>query len=353
MSTTKYIVNNSTDQTINGNIGIGTTPSVALDVVGDIHMNGNEVQTVKYKTFTALLTQSGVDDTLNFGSDNPLPFVIGTTYEIAQNDDNGDFTNIGAPNNSVGTYFVATGTTPSSWGTTPSAGAVNVNYNAGAPVVKVLENTIGDLWFEYEDVGIYSVKSNELFIENKTWYTPVITLGMGGTDHRGIMYNGGGPYSNPGATQSLYYIRLFDPGNANALMFTGFFYVDNITNIIQTFYDSTNPTVNIKSTGGNGGPTFLYNPGWLCFDGGGVNITSFPYLYGATTGDYNLYGNVSSSTGNNVDGYGNVTYEFRTYDNNTISIATSIDKDNYANDLLNNTPIEIRVYNYTINNFEV
>jgi hypothetical protein len=95
-------------------------------------------------------------------------------------------------------------------------------------------------------------------------------------------------------------------------MFDGFFYVDDSTNIVQTFYDLTNPTVNIRSTGGNGGATYLYTPGWLCFDGGGCNVTSFPYLYGVSTGDYNLYGNVNSSTGNNVDGYGNVTYAFST-----------------------------------------
>jgi hypothetical protein len=54
----------------------------------------------------------------------------------------------------------------------------------------------------------------------------------------------------------------------------------------------------------------LYEPGWLCFDGDGCNITSFPYLYGVTTGDYNLFGNTGSSTGNGVDALNNVTYEF-------------------------------------------
>lgn len=84
-----------------------------------------------------------------------------------------------------------------------------------------------------------------------------------------------------------------------------------MTHIVQTFYDSSNPTVDIRSTGNNGGPTYLYYQGWLCFDGGGCNITSFPYLYGATQGDYNLYGSIASSTGNSVNGYlNNVTYEF-------------------------------------------
>lgn len=113
-----------------------------------------------------------------------------------------------------------------------------------------------------------------------------------------------------GVPTTRYYIRLSLPDLGNLVIFTGFFDVDNYTNIVQTFYDSTNPTVNIRSTGGNGGPTYLYYPGWLCFDGGGCNVTSFPYLYGATDGDYNLYGNTGSSTGNHVDALGNVTYEF-------------------------------------------
>jgi len=111
-------------------------------------------------------------------------------------------------------------------------------------------------------------------------------------------------------TTTRYYIRLTLPAQSDLVIFTGFFDVDDSTHIVQTFYDSTNPTVNIRSTGNRGGPTYLYFPGWLCFDGGGCNVTSFPYSYGATTGDYNLYGNTTSSTGNSVDHLQNVTYEF-------------------------------------------
>ena len=113
-----------------------------------------------------------------------------------------------------------------------------------------------------------------------------------------------------GNATTRYYIRLSLPALDNLVIFSGFFDVDNITNIVQTFYDSTNPSVNIRSTGNTGGPTYMYESGWLCFDGGGCNVTSFPYYYGATQGDYNLYGNTGSSTGNNVDTNGNVTYEF-------------------------------------------
>ena len=114
---------------------------------------------------------------------------------------------------------------------------------------------------------------------------------------------------SPAPGTSLYYIRLLDGNAGNAIMFNGFFYVDDSTHIVQTFYDLTNPTVNIRSTGGNGGPSYLYYPGWLCFDEGGCNVTSFPYLYGVTQGDYNLYGITSSSNGL-VDGHSNINYAF-------------------------------------------
>ena len=37
-----------------------------------------------------------------------------------------------------------------------------------APVATVLENTIGNIWFGYIDVGVYSIHSNGLFTEQKT-----------------------------------------------------------------------------------------------------------------------------------------------------------------------------------------
>jgi hypothetical protein len=79
-----------------------------------------------------------------------------------------DFTNVGAPNNDVGTWFVATGTIPNSWGENPEN---NLIYYPGAPVVTVLENTIGNIWFTYVSTGTYDVKSNNLFIDNKTTFS--------------------------------------------------------------------------------------------------------------------------------------------------------------------------------------
>ena len=104
-----------------------------------------------YKVFTALLTQSGSDSTESFIDSGDLS--IGTTYYISANDGLlADFTNVGAPNNEMGTYFIATGTTPNSWGTFSELG-----YVASAPVATVLENTIGNVWFTYNGVGSYQI----------------------------------------------------------------------------------------------------------------------------------------------------------------------------------------------------
>ncbi len=140
MSTTKYIVNNVSGQTINGQ------------------------QLQPYKVYTALLTQSGVDDPIDVGTGL---LTVGVTYYIANESIGMDFTNVGAPNNNILTFFVATGTTPNNWG--ESEGLIGIlQYNTGAPVVTVLENTIGNIWFTYQDVGNYIVNSNGLFTANKT-----------------------------------------------------------------------------------------------------------------------------------------------------------------------------------------
>ena len=116
-----------------------------------------------YKVYTALLTQNGGDDVQSF-SENGDPLTIGMTYFIEDNAGSGwDFTNIGAPNNNIGTYFIATGTVPNSWG----IDGMLVGNN-GAPKATVLENTIGNIWFVYNGVGVYQINnSNDLFISNK------------------------------------------------------------------------------------------------------------------------------------------------------------------------------------------
>lgn len=115
-----------------------------------------------YKVYTALLTQSG--------SDNPIPIssgpvAVGVTYYIDGAGPNSDFTNVGGP--AIGTnsqYFVATSSAvPNNYD------GASLIFNAGAPVVTVLENTIGNIWFTYDGVGSYFINSNELFTNGKTY----------------------------------------------------------------------------------------------------------------------------------------------------------------------------------------
>lgn len=124
-----------------------------------------EAATPNYKVYTALLTQSG-GDSANAVID--LPLVIGITYEIIDNDgDTADFTNVGAPNNTVGTFFLATGTTPNSWGVNLLG---QLEYNDGAPVATVLENTIGNIWFVFNGDGVYQINVTNGWNSANTWY---------------------------------------------------------------------------------------------------------------------------------------------------------------------------------------
>lgn len=120
-----------------------------------------------YKVFTALLTQSGGDSPISNTYENLEPLIIGRSYLIDSNNKlnvgGTDFTNVGAPNNDGGTWFIATGTTPI-WGTSNGV----LTSNEGTPVATVLENTIGNIWFTYDSEGNYTAKSTGLFLLNKT-----------------------------------------------------------------------------------------------------------------------------------------------------------------------------------------
>ncbi len=147
----------------------------------------------KYKVYTALLTQSGGSNVVNITSGD---LTIGVTYIIKSGGVGGDFTNVGAPNNDANTLFVATGTTPNSWGTT------SLDYNEGAPTVIVLENTIGNIWFTYDSVGTYGAFSDSLFIDSKSWCMTAIVL-YGELFHEGHMQL---------SSESIY--RIFTSENA-------------------------------------------------------------------------------------------------------------------------------------------
>ena len=111
-----------------------------------------------YKVFTALLTQTGGSDAIGVAEGDILE--IGVTYLIV-NDNGVDLSFFGAPNNLIGTNFICTNT-----GICPDCA---LSYNTGAPVATVLENTIGNIWFNYEDTGTYGCQSNDLFTDSKTF----------------------------------------------------------------------------------------------------------------------------------------------------------------------------------------
>lgn len=147
------------------------TPTLADSVV---NIQGNTVKrstlqsildlfgapVLPYKVFTGLLTQSGVANFIDWFAG---ALTKGVTYKIYGN--GGDYANVGAPNNNDGTYFIATSNeVPTSYNGT------YVQYNEGAPTVTILENTIGNVWFTYEDGGVYGINSNDLFTTNKTLF---------------------------------------------------------------------------------------------------------------------------------------------------------------------------------------
>ena len=80
-------------------------------------------------------------------------------------------------------------------------------------------------------------------------------------------------------------------------VFNGYFEVDDTTHVIQHFYDTSNISVDILDAPGlpNGGDN-LYESGWASFSFQGCNITSFPYFFGSTSSNYDLYGTVSTSS---------------------------------------------------------
>jgi len=151
-----------------------------------------------YKVFTALLTQSGGDDSRSITDGITT---IGVSYTIA-NYVAGDFTIIGAPNNLVGTSFIATGIFPD-WGLSFGSQLV---FNFGAPVATILENTIGNIWFTYTGVGTYGVESNGLFIIDKS-------LSIIGTPSEGVQNNNFAGVNFGGDSQ--FQINVVEPAGVN------------------------------------------------------------------------------------------------------------------------------------------
>jgi hypothetical protein len=152
-----------------------------------------EAATPNYKVYTALLTQNGTSSTVNATSGL---LIVGVSYLIDVYNAGDDFSNVGGPAAGLqgewdGYSFVATGTTPNNWNNLSG-----LDYNEGAPVATVLENTIGNIWFTYNDAGIYDVFiSDAFFTQNKTYLTIELystNLDGQGTFRNSFYYNDNG-----------------------------------------------------------------------------------------------------------------------------------------------------------------
>lgn len=154
---------------VNANINTafgGVDPTGSFQTISDLK---------SYKVFAANIFQDGEDGSTN---SNQGSLDMGVTYRINANSPGMDFTNVGAPNNDLDTYFIATGEVPASWGV--DEGSINIlKYDKGAPVVVIMENTLGNVWFKYDGVGQYTMESTNLFADFKTWFAkPIYSKGL-------------------------------------------------------------------------------------------------------------------------------------------------------------------------------
>lgn len=131
---------------------------------------------LNYKVFTGLMTQQGADSPASANYGNQIALIIGQTYHIDDVSGGADFTNVGASSNTVGLYFIATGTTPAHWGTG------SLSYNEGTATVKVLENNIGNIWFSYSGDAAVAINSNGLFNPDKTMSIVALNTEVAGPD---------------------------------------------------------------------------------------------------------------------------------------------------------------------------
>jgi hypothetical protein len=162
-----------------------------------------------YKIYTALLTQRGIDTP---ESQTKGAVKAGVSYVISfplRQKDSWDFSNVGGPIYPDDYSFVATSDdVPNDYG------PAELVYNTGAPVVTVLENTIGNVWFTYNDVGVYSINSNELFTLNKV--AGFITFNNGGNNGLGDKPNFA---ISPSESNTVYIDSVLDGVKSNDILF--------------------------------------------------------------------------------------------------------------------------------------
>lgn len=147
-----YIILNATQD------GENTASRIAQMYIDIIDSKYNRDENIKpYKVFSANLTQVGkniIEETINSGT-----LTKGVCYKFTQTD-GGDFSNLGAPDNNIGTTFLCTeNAEPNNWGN----GATQLVYRSGLPVCNVFENDFDNIYFDFDTTGQgqYALKCDE------------------------------------------------------------------------------------------------------------------------------------------------------------------------------------------------
>ena len=163
-----------------------------------------------YKVYTAIISQTGESDTLSQTSGSVqegVSYIISTPFG---EEPSYDFSNVGGPIPPENFPFVATyNATPNEYGN------AILNYDSGAPVVvTVLENTIGNVFFEFKGTGDYRFNSENLFNDGRT-------IGF-------ITFNNSGTYSlvdkpaltiNQDSTSALFINTALDGSYSNDVLY--------------------------------------------------------------------------------------------------------------------------------------
>jgi len=101
------------------------------------------------------------------------------------------------------------------------------------------------------------------------------------------------PTSPIASLLSFYSMTMYSASSATIM---NAFFSTNASNTLQHFYDTSNSTVDILSTGSWDSPDYLYQAGWGSFDSNGINLTSFPYYSNVSTGDWHITGTGDANT---------------------------------------------------------
>lgn len=153
-------------------IELGYTPYISGNNVTEAPIDGltygrKDAQWVEIgggvQQYKFLLSQTGGDDpqTATSGS-----LTQGVTYEIVAFETGDDFTPSGAPNNDVGTKWIANGVAPT-W-----SNGSELGWNEGAPFIyaQISNYTSYPFWFEPNGFGSAKCLKDGGFDDTKTWY---------------------------------------------------------------------------------------------------------------------------------------------------------------------------------------